>query len=159
MGRVSAKTYTNVLVVETITSHFCGASVVELDSVGLDMCNTRRSGVNGLDLTAITKGFLDQCNDEAGGEMSILGVEQDLNLDLAFIVADSVERSTHAVVASDVEAENLWGHIADLPATTTSVLVSSNSITNIKELNEEEVMTDVSAKTNGRARWILLCLV
>lgn len=122
------------------------------------MRNTTESGLNGLDFTILTEGLLDQGDDKVGSESRVLGIEQDLNFELTLEVADGAVWTSGTCVAGNLVAKSLGVQEGDQPMTIASIIVSLNSITNIGELNVEEILADLVASKNATARRIVVRL-
>ena len=115
--------------------------------------------MDGLDLTILLEVLLDQGNDKLGSESRVLRIEQDLSFQLTLKIADGVQRAICTRIPSDLKAKNLGVQETNLPMTHANILVSLDGITNVRELHEEELPTEMVAQKNATAGRIVIRLI
>jgi hypothetical protein len=92
-------------------------------------------------------------------ESRVLGIEQDLNFELAVEIADRIVMPILTSVSTNLKSKSLGGQESDEPVTNASVLVSSDSITDVRELDKEEILANGVASKNATARGIGVRLI
>lgn len=151
---LSQMTCPNIFVVERNVCTVSGTRVVEFDAVFFDMSETWLKRMHGFDVAMSAKLGLDQADDETGGQQVVLRIEQDLGFQLASEVADVLTHARQIRATSHLETESSWVEVIDLPAAIPCVFVSTKSITNVEELDEQDLDAELVANITARARRI-----
>lgn len=151
---IAKRTYADVLVVQSSLSSSGRASVVKLDAVGLDVGNGTRIRMHCFDFTILAEYVFDQWNDIVSSQSGVLRIEQDLNFELALVVADGAERPIQTEVSSDLEAECLGVYVADGPVTLANVLESLDCITNVGERDKESLYAGFATTDDTTEGWV-----